>query len=216
MCLHTPPPPPQADPPVLRLHVDLLHAIFKLMDKTTLSMCSMVVPEDERGEHFTPPPLQDLLDFLDANPSVGEHIHALSLTMLLPTDDPYDIGGRRFRGGRWETLSAILRRTQDLRILEVHHLAITEPLSHADITSLAEGPALSHVDNLHVNLFGLPLETVHGDYIPRLFQLVGTINKLEFDSFIFPSPTLDSARKLWPTYTLKHLLDLSPWLSSIV
>ena len=226
MCVHKPSGPPR--PLIFRLHVDILHAIFGPMDKNTLSACSLVMrswidvarshlfrrvayhiaAEDDNTEHHTPPPLQDFLDFLDAKPQIGQCVRALSLTTLLPDDDPYDISGRRYRGAQLATLSSILRRTPGLRTLAVHHLVLAEPLFPTDIISSAVGTVLNHLDNLHVDLLGLPLETVHRDYLFRLFQLVGTVDKIQFDSYIFPFLTLKQARTAWPPHTLKHVREL--------
>ncbi|KIP10423.1 hypothetical protein PHLGIDRAFT_241474 [Phlebiopsis gigantea 11061_1 CR5-6] len=221
MCLKLSSRPPQADPPALRLPPELLHSVFELLDKPALSACSLaahcwlevaqshlfkslvhhITVKDDCGGPQAPP-LQDLLEFLDASPWIGVYIRSLSLKMVRP------LYSSRYRDGRLNILCSILRRTQGLRVLEIHHLIFSELLSPESIPQPNDGPALGHLDSLRVNFLTLPLEIARGDHIFRLFQLVDTIDELHLESFAFPSLTPDRVRAVWPPHVPKRVRAL--------
>ena len=188
-----------------RLPPELRHLILKYIDKNTLSACSLaardwlhiarpylfrVIRYQRRPLGASDPPssriplLQDLLEFLDATPSVRKFIRVLSLKIIFTNrlDTAVAFGeANQGKGAQLTTLRSILRHTSHLRYLDVSNFRFARHSLTPDSTTLNDGAVLDHLHHLRVDP---PQFDCDNTLLAQLMTLVGTIGTLIFNTVI--------------------------------
>ena len=194
-----------SDGPISLSHLlpELGHTILKDLDKDTLSASSLVsrswmgiarphlfrvIQYRRRPGVITNsllhsvPPLQDLLDFLQATPSVRKHIRVLSLKIVFESPSDLEVAAREVKegkGAQLDTLHSILRYTKHLQFLYVYRLRFAFYGSTPVHSSTARRPALKYLHHLRVDPRGNDTDNA---LLYQVLNLVGTVGTLSFNS----------------------------------
>ncbi|KIP03071.1 hypothetical protein PHLGIDRAFT_256274 [Phlebiopsis gigantea 11061_1 CR5-6] len=128
------------------------------------------------------PLLQDLLDFLDATPSIRKFIRVLSLKIILtnPLDTLVARGEvDQGKGPQLNTLRSILRLTSRLQFLDVYNFRFARQFAPLDSSAATHSPTLEHLHHLRVD----PLQfDLNSNLLHQLLSLVATVGTLTFNT----------------------------------
>ena len=194
------------------LPAELLYHVMENLDKMTLSSCSLVAHdwleiarpllfrvvnycvqgEVQLAIHQTPPPLQDLLEFLAATPYIHSYIRQLSLTTEISRHTTLILlrDHSCLRGARLETLHAILKYTNRLQTLSVCNFVFEDPTSALTHSPIADGPAIEYLDNLYLD-YRFHLRFIDGGHYCKLLCLLDTLGKVDLQTRLVPPPDLE-------------------------